>query len=316
MPASLDDLLSMAVFARVVQERSFTKAAPHLGLSKSVVSERVSALEHRLGARLLHRTTRKLSLTPEGARLYELFQRVLTAADEAADSANSVSTRIEGRLRVTVPVGLGLSHMAGWIPEFCLQYPDVSLDFSMSDRMEDLVSGAFDVAIRIAAQLPDSGLTVRRIATVRRVVVASPTYLAAHPAPTEPEGLSAHACLQLAGTPSEWWFPKSKGGVVRVRVTGPLVADSIVVLRIATIAGLGVSVLPDELVADDLSSGRLVVLLENFPHEALGVFIVTPHRDVIPGKVRAFVEFFASKIAEVTRLLKKANARELGRAKA
>lgn len=300
MPASLDDLLSMAVFARVVQERSFTGAAPHLGLSKSVVSERVAALEHRLGARLLHRTTRKLSLTPEGARLYELFQRVLTAADEAADSANSISTRIEGRLRVTVPVGLGLSHIAGWIPEFCRRYPDVSLDLSMSERMEDLVSGAFDVALRVAAQLPDSGLMVRRIATVRRVVVASPAYLAAHPAPTEPKGLSAHACLQLAGTPSEWWFPKSDGGVVRVQVTGPLVADSIAVLRIATIAGLGVSVLPDGLIAADVSSGRLVALLENFPHEVLGLFIVTPHRDVVPGKVRAFVEFFASKIAAVT----------------
>src|ERR1043165_1602061 len=119
MSASLEDLVSMAVFARVVQERSFTGAAPHLGLSKSVVSDRVSALEHRLGARLLHRTTRKLSLTPEGERLYEQFQRVLTAADEAADSANSVSTRVAGRLRVTVPVGLGLAHIAGWIPEFC-----------------------------------------------------------------------------------------------------------------------------------------------------------------------------------------------------
>src|SRR5688572_33373385 len=133
MPASLDDLLSMAVFARVVQERSFTGAAPHLGLSKSVVSERVSALEHRLGARLLHRTTRKLSLTPEGERLYERFQRVLAAADEAAEVSAAVGDSVEGRLRVTAPAGSGLVPLAGWLPELSRAHPALCIELALAD---------------------------------------------------------------------------------------------------------------------------------------------------------------------------------------
>jgi DNA-binding transcriptional LysR family regulator len=146
MSVSLEELLSMAVFARVVQEQSFTAAAPHLGLSKSVVSERVSSLEKRLGTQLLHRTTRKLSLTPEGEHLYERFQHVLRAAEVAAEAAHAVGKRIGGKLRVTAPVYLGLSYLSGWIAEFGLLNPDVCVELNLSDKIEDLVASAYDVA--------------------------------------------------------------------------------------------------------------------------------------------------------------------------
>jgi len=301
MPVSLDDLVSMAVFARVVQERSFTRAAPHLGLSKSVVSERVSALERRLGTRLLHRTTRKLSLTLEGERLYERFQRVLVAADDAADASEAVRTRIEGRLRVTAPVGFGVLHLATWLPEFSRGYPDVSIELSLADWMVDLVAQGFDVGIRIAIQLPDSALVARRVATDRRVVVAAPAYLAAHPAPRTLAELAGHACLQLAGVSEEWAFPRRDAGVVRVRVSGPLVVDNIAALRIATLEGLGLSVMLHSLVDADLASGRLVTVLDEFPLEDVGVFLVSPHRGVVPPKVRVFMDFVAAKLAATIR---------------
>jgi len=300
MPTSLDDLLAMAVFARVVRERSFTAAAPHLGLSKSVVSERVTALERRLGMRLLHRTTRKLSLTPEGERLYTQFQRVLDAADGAADAVNEVSTRIAGRLRVTVAVGLGLVRIAGWLPEFSRAYPDVSIELSLSDRMVDLISESFDVAIRIAPQLPDSALVARRIASDQRIVIAAPSYLAARSAPATLDDLAAHSCLRLAGVPDEWSFLRRDGSRARVRVQGPLVADNIAVLRMAALEGMGLSMMARSLVVDDLATGRLVQVLDGFVCEELGIFIVSPHREVIPARVRVFIDFVASKMSATT----------------
>ncbi len=296
MPASLDDLMSMAVFARVVAERSFTAAAPLLGLSKSVVSERVSALEQRLGARLLHRTTRKLSLTPEGELLYLRARQLLATADEAADTASAVGTRVEGRLRVTVPIGLGLSRIAAWLPEFSFTYPDVTIELSLSERMIDVVAESFDVGIRMASQLTDSSLMVRRVGTDPRLVVASPAYLARHPAPRHPEELAQHACLRLAGVADEWSFSRRGGPVARVRVTGPLLTDNALALRIAALEGLGLAVLLRSLVEHDLASGALVPVLATHDISSVGIFIVSPHREVMPVRVRAFIDFIAAKL--------------------
>ena len=299
MSVSLDELLSMAVFARVVQERSFTAAAPRLGLSKSVVSERVSALEQRLGTRLLHRTTRKLSLTPAGERLYERFQHVLSAADAAADASHAVGNRIAGRLRVSAPVYLGLGHLAGWAAEFSLRHADVSVELNLSDSVEDLIAGAYDIAIRVSAQLPDSSLIVRRIGTDRRVVVASPTYLSKRPAPTRPQDLAQHDCLQLAGVADEWWLTHEHQ-VIRARVTGPLVSNSISAIRLATLRGLGVAVLLQSMIADDLAAGTLVTLPLACARPELAILLVTPHHDVVPVAVRAFGDFVSAKLDAVS----------------
>jgi DNA-binding transcriptional LysR family regulator len=324
MPASLDDLLSMAVFARVVAERSFTAAAPLLGLSKSVVSERVSALEERLGTRLLHRTTRKLSLTPEGEQLYQRARTLLAAADDAADAASAVGTRVAGRLRVTLPIGLGLARITAWLPEFSRAYPDVSLELSLTERMVDVVAESFDIGVRMAAQLADSTLMVRRVGTDPRLVVASPDYLARHPAPRHPEDLVEHACLRLAGVADDWSFSSRSSRASgasgasgasrasgsrrsshssgparparRIRVTGPLVTDNVLALRIATLEGMGLSVLLRSLIEDDLAAGTLVPVLPDHEISSVGIFLVSPHRDVVPAKVRAFLDFLAAKL--------------------
>lgn len=295
MSASLDDLLSMAVFARVVQERSFTAAAPRLGLSKSVVSARVSALERRLGTRLLHRTTRKLSLTPAGERLFERFQHVLSAADAAAEASHAVGKRIAGKLRVSALVYLGLGHLSEWAAEFSLRNPDVSVELDLSDKVEDLIAGAYDIAIRVSAQLPDSSLRARRIGAERRIPVAAPTYLARRPAPTRPQDLAQHDCLQLAGIADEWWM-KHEGQVVRTRVSGPLVSNSISAIHLATLRGLGIAVLLRSMIADDLAAGRLVALPLECARPELAVHIVTPHHDMVPVTVRAFGDYVSAKL--------------------
>jgi DNA-binding transcriptional LysR family regulator len=295
MSASLDDLMSMAVFARVVREQSFTAAAPHLGLSKSVVSERVSALEHRLGTRLLHRTTRKLSLTPEGERLYVYVQRVLEAADEAADATSALGTRVAGRLRVTAPVGFGLVQLAGWLADFARAYPDIALELSVSDRVVDLVAESYDVAIRIASRMPDSAMLARRVATDHRIVVAAPAYLRARGEPRTVDDLRDHACLRLAGNAAEWTFAGRGEARLRPAISGPLTADNLAVLRIAAVDGLGLAVMPRTAVGDDLAAGRLVAVLAGLRTEAMGIYLVSPHRNV-PAKVRAFMEFVAARI--------------------
>lgn len=296
MPASLDDLMSMAVFARVVAERSFTAAAPLLGLSKSVVSERVSALEQRLGARLLHRTTRKLSLTPEGEQLYQRARQLLLAADEASDAAHAVGTRIEGRLRITAPIGLGLGRVTAWVAEFGLLHPDVTIELSLTERLVDVVAESFDIGIRMASALADSSLVVRRVGTDPRLVVAAPAYLARHRAPRLPEELRAHACLRLAGVSDDWVFSPPEGPTRRVHVSGPLTTDNVAALRIATLEGLGLAVLLHSLVADDLAAGRLVPVLPSFSIASVGIFLVSPHREVIPARVRAFTDFIAARL--------------------
>jgi DNA-binding transcriptional LysR family regulator len=300
MSVSLDELLSMAVFARVVQEQSFTAAAPQLGLSKSVVSERVSSLEKRLGTRLLHRTTRKLSLTPEGEHLYERFQHVLHAADAAAEAAHAVGKRIAGKLRVTAPVYLGLSYLSDWIAEFGLQNPDVRVELNLSDKVEDLVASAYDVGIRVSAQLPDSSMKARRIGTDVRVPVAAPTYLARHPAPATPRDLVAHRCLQLAGIADEWWF-KHDDEVVRARVAGPLTSNSVSAIRLATLRGLGISVLPGSMIHEDVAAGRLVPLPLVCARSELAVHLVTPHHEVTPVAVRALGDYLSTRMNALSR---------------
>lgn len=299
MSATLEDLLSMAVFARVVAEQSFTAAAPLLGLSKSVVSERVSALEARLGARLLHRTTRKLSLTPEGEQLYQRARLLLASADEAADALSAVGTRVSGRLRVTAPIGLGLARLASWLPEFSRAYPDVSIELSLSERIVDVVAESFDVGVRMAAQLADSSLMVRKVGSDPRLAVASPEYLARHPAPRTPEDLADHACLRLRGVADDWSFAprQGRGGPPRrARVAGPLLTDNVLALRLATLGGLGVAVMLRSVIEDDLAAGRLVQVLPAYQVSSVGIFLVSPHREVVPARVRAFLDFLTAKL--------------------
>ncbi|EYF04662.1 Transcriptional regulator, LysR family [Chondromyces apiculatus DSM 436] len=295
MIASLDELVAMATFARVVEHKSFTGAASALGLSKSVVSARLSALEERLGVVLIHRTTRRLTLTEDGARLYDRCTPFLAAADEAASALHGAGQIPEGILRVSVPVGFGMMQLAPLLGEFAARYPKVRLELSLSDRPVDVVGDGFDVGVRFAQQLEDS-CVARKIGVDRRVICGAPAYLARCGIPESPHDLSKHNCLRLALRRPEWLFEMGSE-VVPVPVTGNLVVDNIVVLRQAVLDGLGLAMLPCSVVGPDLAVDRLRAVLEPYFRDELSIFVVYPHQRHQPAKVRVFVDWLAERIA-------------------
>jgi DNA-binding transcriptional LysR family regulator len=295
MSAVLDNVVSMAVFARVVQAGSFTGAATMLGLSKSVVSARISALEARLGVRLLHRTTRSLSLTSDGARLHEKCARLVAAADEAEGALASAFSEPEGIVRVTVPVGMGLLHLTNMARELHALYPRLVIDISLSDHQVDIIAEGFDVAVRVAERLEPSALVARRIGRERMIVCASSTYIALHGEPSLPQDLENHNCLRL-GTLSKQWTFRSGRQTIAVPISGSLMTDNIVMLRQATLDGIGIARLPMSLVSADIESGKLQRILSDHALGEPSLFIVHPYRRHMPTKVRAVIDYLISRI--------------------
>jgi len=294
LPASLGDVTDMLLFARVVDERSFTAAARKLGLSKSAVSGRVIRLEERLGTRLLLRTTRRLSLTEDGLRFYERCARVAAEADEAAGVAGDVGDAVRGPLRVTASVGFGQRHLTAPVAAFLERHPAVRLELAVTDRVVDLVAEGFDVAVRTQARLADSSLLARRLTGDRVVLCAAPAYLARRGTPASPADLVHHVCLRYSRQKAreEWAFVGAGGAPLAVSVDGPLAVSSGTVLRAAAVAGLGLAVLPESEVADELAAGRLRKVLEGTLRDAeLGVYAVHPHGRKAPARVRALVDF-------------------------
>ncbi|XXF80325.1 LysR family transcriptional regulator [Myxococcaceae bacterium GXIMD 01537] len=292
MAATLEDLVAMTVFARVVEARSFSGAAARLGISKSVVSTRVAGLERRLGVRLLHRTTRRLSVTTEGARLYERCAHLLTVADEASDLLGHVGATAEGPVRVAAPIGLSLHPLAGMLVEFAERHPRVQVELSASDRPVDLLAEGFDVGVRIRVQSQDRPLLSRRLGTERLVVCGSPRYFARRAPPEVPHDLAHHNCLRMMGI--EWVFGRGSDAIV-VPVAGTLVADNIAVLREATLEGMGLARLPGSLVEADLREGRLRTVLDAHSPEALTITLVYPQRQHLPQRVRVFIDFLTER---------------------
>jgi DNA-binding transcriptional LysR family regulator len=291
--ASAADVLSMVLFARVVEARSFTAAALQLGVSKSVVSARLSALEARLGMRLLHRTTRKLSLTPEGLAFYEHCARITAEADAAAATARGAAKDPIGVLRVNAPVAFAQMYLAEPIGSYLERHPKTRVELVLTDRLVDLVEDGIDVAVRVSARLRDSSLVARKLATDRSLVCAAPSYLAKHGTPDKPADLLHHACLRYAllKASDEWRF-KDGGASFSVPVEGRLSVADGATLRESAVAGLGIAVLPSFMVAPELRAGRLVEVLGGYSFVRLSVHALT-----LPGergpKVKAFVDGLA-----------------------
>lgn len=297
MTASPDDVLSLVVFARVVEARSFTAAAQRLGVSKSVASARVSQLEQRLGLRLLQRTTRRLSLTTEGMALYEHAARVAAAADQAAAMAAGSAPEPRGVLRVSAPVAFAQLHLSAPIGAFLERYPRVRVELTLADRLVDLVAEGIDVAIRISARLRDSSLVGRKLLDDHTVVCASPAYLARKGTPAVPADLLHHDCMRysLLAPEDEWRF-RAEGRSFAVPVAARFSAASGVVLREAALAGIGLAVLPSFLVADDLAAGRLQQVLAPHTFVRLAIHALYPSAGVVPANVRAFVDLLAKQL--------------------
>jgi DNA-binding transcriptional LysR family regulator len=292
----MDRLAAMEAFVRVAECGSFSQAARRLHASKSVVSRQVGALEAELGARLIHRTTRALTLTEAGRSYFERASRILADIEEANASVGQLQAAPRGRLRVNAPMSFGFLHLAPAAPAFLARYPDVELEMIMNDRFVDLVEEGFDVAVRIG-KLDDSSLVARRLAPARRAVCGAPAYLAAHGTPASPDDLRAHQCLCYSNlSPSQdWRFVSPDGRPWSVEVKGRLHANNGDALRAAALQGFGLVNLPTFIVGRDLQAGDLVAVLDPFIPQDSAVHAVYPHARHLSPKVRAFVDFLAER---------------------
>jgi DNA-binding transcriptional LysR family regulator len=292
----MDRLAAIEAFVRVAECGSFSQAAQRLHSSKSVVSRQVGALEAELGARLIHRTTRALTLTEAGRSYFERATRILADLDEANASVGQLQSAPRGQLRVNAPMSFGFLHLASAVPDFLNRYGDVELELIMNDRFVDLVEEGFDVAVRIG-KLEDSSLVARRLAPMRRTVCAAPSYLQRRGIPDSPEDLKSHECLCYSnvGMTQEWRFVRPDGRPWPIEVHGRLHANNGDALRVAALQGFGLAVLPRFLTGRDVQSGALVSVLEPFMPQDSAVYAVYPHARHLSPKVRAFVDFLAER---------------------
>lgn len=294
----MDRFLEMQAFCSVVDAGSFVKAADALGMSKAAVSRYVGDLEARLGVRLLHRTTRRLSLTEEGDVFYARSKELLTGLDEAEAEITSRSSTASGLLRVNAPVTFGIRHLGPLWGEFRALHPKVRLDVTLADRVVDLVEEGYDLAIRIAS-LPSSTLISRRLATTRMVLCASPQYLKARGVPCHPADLTGHAVVSYSywSTKDEWHFDGPQGRV-SVKTDPCIHTNNGDTCRAAALAHQGVILQPSFLVGDDLEAGTLVELMPEFRSIELGIYAVYPTRKHVSPKVRALIDFLAERFAQ------------------
>jgi DNA-binding transcriptional LysR family regulator len=296
--SKLPDLEALAIFAKVAEHRSFAGAAADLSLSKATVSKAVARLERKLGARLIHRTSRRLALTDIGRTMADHASAVLSAGEAAEADALALSSAPRGLVRLAAPMSFGLKRIAPLLPDFMSEYPDVQVDLHLSDAVVDLIGGGFDAALRIGL-LADSSLRARRLCRVTRRLVAAPSYFARRGRPTHPSELVAHACIGYAylPTPDIWRFSNSLGEVVAVRPSGPLRANNAEVMMPALLAGLGLAVQPDFVIEAEQASGALVEAMPDWRMSDSFLHVITPPGGPRPARVEALVDFLVNRLS-------------------
>ncbi len=290
----MDRIAAMQAFVHVVEAGSFVRAAGRLGASTSSTSRLVADLESHLGARLLNRTTRKLSLTETGQAYYERCVQLLADLGEAEAAAGASASAPTGRLKLTCPFNLLVQPIGPALAEFNRHHPKVTFDVTVADRVIDLVEEGFDLAVRIGAPGGER-LVARRLGSTQLVPCASAAYLAQHGAPLAPEELVRHQALTYAyvAAPFQWRLADAAGASHEVRVGGPLHANSGELLVAAAVAGMGIVLEPDFVVAPHLARGELQRVLPGWAGPRLDVWAVYPSRRHLSAKVRAFVDYLA-----------------------
>jgi len=295
----MDTLVSMKVFRHVVEVGSFVGAAERMEMSAAMASKHVMHLEQQLGARLLNRTTRRVAPTEAGREYYERLSQVLTELDEAEQAVGAVSVVPQGRLRVSSLSAFGLSHVMSAIADYASQFPQVTVEIILSDRVVELIDEGFDVAIRASPSgLKSSSLIARQLATAHLVLCASPDYLRRHGTPASIADLAKHNFIQYAGVSALELAPGSGGSGAKLRLSGNMIVDHLEAQRVVVLQGAGIALLGTEVIGDDLSAGRLVPLLvDELPPRELPIHVVYASRRHLSAKVRSFVDFLAGRFA-------------------
>jgi len=294
----MDRLTEMEAFAMVVDQGGFTDAARKMGISKSAVSKHVSALEARLGARLLNRTTRRVSPTEIGLAYYDRARRVLNDAGEADALVTSMQTAPTGMLRVSVATDFGVNLLSPILGEFLADYPDITVNMVLGNRFVELISEGFDMAVRIG-ELEDSTLRARKISETTRRMIASPSYFQTHGRPGRIDDLNEHKLLHYSSQAngSVWKVSAPSGEKRLVRSSGWLTVNDGQSLLNAAIAGLGIAYLPSFLYAKPMRDGLLVDAIPDLPREIQGIYAVYPPGRFTQPKVRAFIDFLVTRFS-------------------
>ncbi len=307
MPPSLDYLAAMRALTRSVELGSFSRAAAESGVKASTISRQVAALEADLGAALLNRSTRRLNLTEAGRAFHDRATAILRDVDDARLTTSALNSRPQGLLRLSLPGAFGRLHVLPAMAAFLAAHPEIRVDLDLADERVDLIEAGIDLALRVGS-LPDSGLKARRLAAHRRVLCASPDALRQEP-PADPSALAGRSCLvPLTGPGQRWYFrPRVSSGEGdrldgQVTVRGRLCTTDLEAMRQAALAGLGIALLPDWLVATDLRAGRLVIVLDRWRFATVedfdqAIWAVYPPKKVVSPKVRAFIDHMQRHLA-------------------
>jgi DNA-binding transcriptional LysR family regulator len=301
----MDYFEAMTAFVRSAELGSFSKAAAESGAKVSTVSRHVSGLEADLGAALFNRSTRRLHLTEAGRLFYERAKEILTEVDSALNATRSLNDRPQGLLRINIPLVFGRRHVMAHMKDFLERYPDIRLEAVLTETTVDLIEAGADVAVRIGA-LVDSSLVARKLAPLRRILVASPRYLQQHPAPRQPVDLQQHECLLYALQPTAAWYYRRAGDSadpIEVPVQGRLRANDVESLREAALSGMGIALLPTWLAASDVREQHLVEVLSDCewliaPGPERAIWAVYPPKKVVSPKVRALIDFLSERFGQ------------------
>jgi DNA-binding transcriptional LysR family regulator len=291
----MDILNGMRTYVAVVSSGSFTGAAERLGISKALTSKYVGQLEEHLGVRLLNRTTRQLNMTEAGEAYFQRCRQVLDDIDELESAISDQQSTPRGKLKVAAPMTFGELYLARAVASYLEDQPNVSVELALSDRYVNIVDEGFDLAVRIG-ELPDSSLIARRLAPCRVVTCAAPEYLTRAGIPSHPGDLESHCCIVDTNyrTTDNWSF-QDAGNRFTVKVNGRFRVNNAIAVREAMLAGQGIGFCPTYAVGDELRSGKLKLILENYEISESGIYAVYPHNRHLAAKVRTFVDFLVKK---------------------
>lgn len=295
----MDRLTEMEAFATVVDQGGFTDAAKKMGISKSAVSKHVSALEARLGARLLNRTTRRVSPTEIGLAYYDRARRVLNDAGDADALVTSMQSAPSGLLRISVATDFGVNLLSPMLGDFLTEYPDITVNMVLNNRYVELISEGFDLAIRIG-ELEDSSMRARKLTETSNRIIASPSYFQKHGRPMRIEDLNDHRLLHYSNQANGnvWKITAPTGEKRTIRSAGWLTVNDGQSLLSAAVSGLGIAYLPHFLCAEALREGAVQEAIPNLPIDSMGVYAVYPPGRFTQPKARAFIDFLARRFAD------------------